>query len=228
MNKLKFALIGKNIAHSQSKNNYQALLGQPIHYDLLDIQSESSLPKISELKEIYWGINITSPYKKSYMDQVELTDSAKKVQAINCLFFKNNQAIATNTDYLAIKDFFQLEHRDKKFSCIILGSGVMANCTKIVLGELGISSRDYARKTHGDITKLDLSGIVCSEQLLVINTCSREYIFNGKLPSGAWFWDFNYNIRQQRDFFQNTPVKYLDGLDLLKTQAIYALKFWEL
>lgn len=228
MNELTFALIGKNISHSKSPQIYQELIGKNITYDVLDIQNEEDLPKVSELQKIYRGINITSPYKKAYLAHAELSDSAKKVEAINCLSFKNNKILAANTDYLAIQDFFLKEHPAKKFHCVILGNGVMANCTKIVLQELGITFQKYTRKTDGDITKLDLSSISKPEPLLVINCCSRDYVFQGKLPSGSWFWDFNYNFQPHQNFFKNSSVQYLDGLTLLKTQAIYALKFWEL
>lgn len=228
MSELKFALIGKNISHSKSKEIYESLLGKNLDYQLIDIERPELLPDLSLFKNQFRGINITSPYKKSYLNQVELTDEAKKVQAINCLYFTAGKIFGTNTDYLGIRDFFKVKNSHVKFHCVILGDGVMANCTKIVLNEFDYKYDQYSRKINGDISKVDLSGIKTDKQILIINCCARDFVFQGKLPSGSWFWDLNYNFTPH----QNSPflksALYLDGIDLLKTQAAYALKFWEL
>lgn len=228
MSDLRLALIGKNISHSRSKIIYESLLNHPIHYDLIDVDNIEDLPPLSQLQKKYHGVNITSPYKKCYAGQIESSDLIKRIGAINCLFFKENIILGTNTDFQAINDFFSVTHTSLKFHCIILGDGVMAKCTKVVLDEIGYTYEQYSRKSHGDITSLDLSGIVSSRKILVINCCSRDYLFQGKLPIYSWFWDFNYDFPFHQKTLPSQCELYVDGFALLKAQATYALKFWEL
>lgn len=228
MSEIRLGLIGKNIGHSKSQMIIEGLINKKIIYDLIDIDRENNLPSLDSLSQKYHGINITSPYKKSYVNDILLTEIAKKIGAINCLNFKNNKIIGTNTDYLAIREFFTKDYISENFHCVILGNGVMADCLIMVLDEIGYTYQQYSRKTHHDITKLNLSDVMSDSKLLVINTCSRDFVFRGEVPSGAWFWDFNYDFVSHQNYLLDRCEFYVDGLSMLKAQALHALKFWEL
>ena len=128
---MKLGLIGKDISHSLSPKIYSELIKDYFSYDLIDHDSEDSLPTLKQLQEDgYSGINITSPYKKSYLNiasegKLTLTDTALKLNAINCLKITSDIIYATNTDYIAIET---LHSSLEKFEDIILlGNGVMAS-----------------------------------------------------------------------------------------------------
>jgi len=70
LNMNKFALVGKDISHSRSPEMYRKLISSDVKYDLLDYQSDLDIPTAVELLSKYDGINITSPYKKNFLNQV--------------------------------------------------------------------------------------------------------------------------------------------------------------
>ena len=225
----KFALVGKNISHSRSPEMYRKLISNAVQYDLLDYQNEEDIPSAAELLSKYDGINITSPYKKHFLNQVELTAIANEIGAINCLKKKNGKLFGENTDYLAIVDILK-EMQDKygEIEVIILGDGVMANVAKTALVNLNLNFKVLSRKQTDDFNQLNLIKHFQMTTALpvVINTCAREFIFNGIIPSTALFWDFNYNFDQHSASIPGKVYKYVDGLEMLEKQAFYAVAFW--
>ena len=229
MNKL--ALVGKDVSHSRSPEMYKKLISINIQYDLLDYQNALEIPSASELFKIYDGINVTSPYKKHFLNQVKLTPIAKKVGAINCLKKHEGKFFGENTDYNAIVEI--LKKMQKKYGdidVIILGDGVMSNVTKLALINLKIKFNVFSRRLTKSFNQLNLIEYYQSSNMLpvIINTCSREYVFNGSIPKNALFWDYNYNFLQHSTFIPDKVYKYVDGLEMLKLQAFYAVAFWSL
>jgi len=62
--------------------------------------------------------------------------------------------------------------------------------------------------------------------VLFINSCSRSFVFNGVLDKSFLFWDYNYNFEPHLESLPARCHRYDDGLELLKHQAIEALRFW--
>jgi shikimate 5-dehydrogenase len=221
---IRLGLIGRNITHSLSPTIYKEILDVPFAYDLIDCQNPKDLPELAQLKNKYLGINITAPYKKYYLNDLKLLE---KFSAINCLSFVRNQIEACNTDILATIEIVRDFTRKYQFSnFIILGDGAMA---EIVAGVFNKSNIDYlqiTRKNHaGNFSELNLSdkrGLS-----FVVNTCSRDYLFNGKLNQETVFWDMNYGMPNS-NFISNQCLSYKDGYELLRKQAIHAALFWGL
>ncbi len=222
----KYALIGKNISHSRSPEMYSRLIHHEFKYELLDFATEENLPSIESLKLKYDGINITAPYKRSYYSDVVLDEAAMKTGAINCIKFKNNEAYATNTDYTAFKRLFFQKNLQEFETIVILGDGAMAEMLKVALTDLGKKYFQYSRKKNGALENLRIQDLH-SGQILIINCCSRNFVFKEKLlePSSL-FYDMNYSNLNQSDIFSNNPQQYYDGLDLLFEQARDAIVFW--
>lgn len=225
----KFALVGKDIAHSRSPEMYRKLISPAVHYDLLDYKNESDIPKASELLSKYDGINITSPYKKHFLSEVELTDSAKNVGAINCLKKGKDKIWGENTDYLAIVDILKdFQTKYGQLEIVILGDGVMSVVAQQALKNLQLSFQLLSRKLTKDFNQLNLNDYFHEKngRPLVINTCAREFVFNGNLPITALFWDFNYNFPPHSSQLPAKTHLYTDGLEMLERQAFYAVAFW--
>lgn len=217
---MKLALIGKNIQHSKSPELYKKLIGPNITYELIDVSDEKKLPTIEELKEHYNGINITSPFKKSYIGKLEVDEAVNDLGAINTISF-TEKVLATNTDYYALQIILS---RFKIFKAILLGNGSMAQLTQKILKQLEIELiAHFYRSKDGEISHLDLTGIN-SSPVLIINSCSRDFIFKGKLPANAVFFDYNYNFSPHH--YLDSTVIYQDGLELLELQAQAAVEFW--
>lgn len=225
----KFALVGKDITHSRSPEIYRKLISPSIEYDLLDYKNASDIPSAKSLLEIYDGINITSPYKKHFIDEIKLTKSASLIGAVNCLKKSGNGILGENTDYLAVVDILkELQMKYSNLDVIILGDGVMSKVAKTALEHLNIECQLFSRKIIPDLTILNLEKYFSAEKgiPLLINTCAREYVFAGSLPKNSVVWDFNYNFPQHSQYFFNKVQNYFDGLEVLERQAFYAVSFW--
>lgn len=222
---LKLALLGKNIQHSKSQLMYEKILNKKINYTLFDFADESKVPSLDVLFHEINGLSITSPYKKVFLDQVKVDAFTKNIGAINCVRKDADGYSATNTDYLAMKDLIKIYYDKMENGVFILGDGAMGRLTEILCNELQISYKSFSRKlnnlSHVAQEVKNLKG-----QVLIINACAREYIFDQKLSQNAVFWDLNYNMPRHLQIFQSQNLTYIDGLSLLELQARYALRFW--
>ncbi len=224
---IKLGLLGSNISHSRSKEMYESLLGEKVDYNLIDIQEPSEIPS---LKNLFLdidleGLSITFPHKKHFLSDVVIEDSfIKSLNAINCIGKDNNKFIATNTDYLAAVCLLQKKYCHQFDKFIILGSGNMATVFEKSFEKLSINFESLNRREHGDLNKVNYEKI-SSGKTLLINCCSRDFIFNPKKEIRGGFWDMNYSFEPHSNL-ESFGLKYFEGVDLLREQAKFALKFW--
>lgn len=224
---IKLGLIGKDISHSKSKAVYEEILNTKIDYTLFDYKSEDDLPTLDELFALVQGISITAPYKKAYSNDVELSGEVADLGIINCIKKEGRKFFATNTDYLAIKDFFNSYENLEDHKIVLLGDGSMATVTKFFLDSKNYDYVQLSRKLTDNFGLLDLTKI-STEKLLVINSCGRGYSYSGPISDSNTFWDFNYGHESHINRFKDSSTRYIDGMDLLKNQAIHALDFWSI
>ena len=194
----RFGLLGKNISHSKSPEIYKEILKFPFIYKLIDCKSIDDVPTLSSLANDFDGINITAPYKQVFLELVKIDSVATRVGAINCIGFKEKNAFATNTDFEAFKYVYLKNKFNEIRKIILLGDGAMANMVSIALQDYGYEYKQFSRKLNGDLNFLDykLMADYNDHKLLVINTCSREFVFNPKLKpnSSTIFFDLNYSF----------------------------------
>lgn len=225
---MKLGLIGKNISHSRSPAIYKKLISANIEYSLIDANSAEALPSVLELKSRFDGINITSPYKRHYVNDVHISDvEVKQLGAINCLSFTAAGVFATNTDLLAVRSILKrFKANYSSLHLIILGRGVMGQLTEIVASGLGLSFVTLERK-NGLTANCDLRPYQQSgSQNLIINACSRDLIFTGELAQSSIFWDYNYNFLPHQNTLPFRVKMYIDGQEMLWLQAQAAVEFW--
>jgi hypothetical protein len=114
-----------------------------------------------------------------------------------------------------------------KMKIVLLGDGVMASVTKLVLQDLGISYVQLSRKQNNNLSGVDVSLFhEVGVQTIIINSCSRDFIFRGSLNGDEIFWDYNYSFSPHEDDLPFRVKSYQDGQQLLKVQALEAIKFW--
>lgn len=231
---IKLALVGKNIQHSRSPEIYKRLLGTNVQYDLLDYENPGLIPSATELMSKYDGINITSPYKKHFLDQVNLSAGTALLDSINCLKKENGKLFGENTDFLAVVDILQKFKKDFGIlDVVVLGDGVMSRVVQVALKKLGIEFKICSRKTEDILDQLNITEIFDKEfndfnQRIVINTCSRDFIFKGQIDKKTIFWDLNYNFTPHLGSLSLKTKQYIDGLEMLELQAAYAISFWSI
>ncbi|MGE3609385.1 MAG: hypothetical protein AB7I27_07345 [Bacteriovoracaceae bacterium] len=228
---MKLALIGYPIKHSLSPSLYQKILGDKLsHYNLIEVENPKEVPRLEDLLLKYDGINITAPYKRFYFDQVKIESKiVMEIGAINTIGFNQNGIYGTNTDILAVEEI--LANYQKSFpnvTLLILGDGVMAKVIVIVANKFKIPFKQFSRRAYGDISDLDLNQYQDSQwQTIVVNCCSRNFEFKGKLNPDFIFWDLNYSFPPHKLVLPDQVKIYQDGEEMLYLQAKAAVHFWQ-
>lgn len=227
----KLGLLGRNISHSKSQEVYQKLLSREIDYNLFDYEKEIEIPSLDFFFEKIEGLSITAPYKRHFLDQVKMGNDIKELGAINCIRKIKDGFEATNTDYLALEEILRryLE-ANENLKVLLLGDGAMAKVLTILFSKMNIEHKQFSRKLTSNFFDIKLTKNLFDypEKVIVMNTCSRSYLFNGEIDSDIEFYDLNYSSPEQENFFIYRENEYIDGIELLEGQARHALKFWNI
>ena len=222
---IKLGLLGKNIKHSKSQEMYEQLLQREIKYSLFDFSHPDEIPPLKNLFSNIQGLSITAPYKKHFFDDVYLSEEAKIVGAINCIKFHNGQYVGYNTDYLAALELVERYGFSKDSNIIVLGNGPVAKMIGLILERSGLSYLKLFRTSEFQINDYNM-GIFNGEAVSIINCVSRGVVFSPDFKGSVInkFWDLNYS--QESLFSSFYKNNYIDGLDLLRLQAKFALNIW--
>ncbi|MCY4523612.1 MAG: hypothetical protein OXB84_02615 [Halobacteriovoraceae bacterium] len=222
---ISLALIGKDISHSKSQYVYEKILKKNIKYSLIDCSNENDIPNLDILFKKFNGISITSPYKNFFFNKVISDKISVLTGSINCLKMDDNISIATNTDYCAIN--LQLEEIFKEYelrNIFILGDGCMSRTTQKVLDEKGFVYTVFSRKKK-NIYSLDSK---LKNNSLIINCCSRNFIYKDNFSKDTVFLDCNYDFSPHQEHLPSKLLRYIDGHRILELQALFSLKFWKI
>ncbi|WPU65527.1 shikimate dehydrogenase family protein [Peredibacter starrii] len=227
---MKLGLLGYPITHSLSPKLYQEILGSKLSsYELFSYERKDLVPALTFFSSKLDGLNITSPYKTHFMNEIKIDSPlVQKIGAVNTLSFTPDGVQGTNTDVIAVQEILTKYQQDwGQLHLLILGSGVMAKMTELVANEQKISWQEFSRKSNGDISHLDLRPhLKPGHQNIVINACSREFVFHGELTQEEVFWDYNYSFLPHQNTLPSRVKTYHDGQEMLFLQAKAAVKFW--
>lgn len=221
---LRLGLIGKNISHSKSESVYKKIIKTKFQYDLLDYTSREDIPLLKNLLQDYQGLSITSPFKTSFNDQIK---DLSHLGIVNCLRLNGEDIEAINTDYQAVQKILFRYLSSGVTNIKILGSGSMSKICQNILSSSNTDFQTYARNEK-NLEKIFESDFKPDFSYLVINTCSREFIFSNSTIERYHFWDMNYGMDSHQKLFSRINVAYADGIEQLELQAKYALSFWNL
>jgi len=234
----RFGLIGHQIAYSKSPKIHQQLakyLNINISYDLLDIKKEA-LKEIPQLlrKQIYHGFNVTKPYKEvliHYCD--ELTEKAKKIKAINTIYYKNQKIIGDNTDYDGFLGLLKQNHLEVKNQKIyILGTGGAAKAIYHVLNDLKAEVKFVSRKKdlknkliidYNELNSVDLKYVINATPIGTYPHIDQMVVSQSFIKDKTVI-DLIYNPLQTK--LMKSAKKGINGLDMLIIQAIKSMSIW--
>lgn len=153
----KFGLLGKKLSHSLSPilhNTFFKTLGIEAEYRLYEInEDEINDFKSYMLENSIDGVNITVPYKKSFLDKLDyISDEAKKIGAINLLYIKDRKFYGDNTDYDGFMYTLKKNQIDVKNNEIaIIGKGGASASVYQVLKDMEAEDiKFYFRKNKFD------------------------------------------------------------------------------
>ncbi len=248
-NNIKFGLIGYSLSHSFSKKYFTKkfrLEKLPYVYELIELQTLSTLPESLKNFPKLQGFNVTIPYKQGilqYLDEID--EDAKVAGAVNTVKISPDGKLkGYNTDIIGFKmsflDFLAENGRstDEIENALILGTGGASNAVEVVLTKLGITSIKVSRKPkENQLSYEDLSKAVIQTNQLIINASPigthpksaespkipYEHITNKHI-----LFDLVYNPEKtvflDKGSRQGAITK--NGLDMLYLQADAAWKIW--
>ena len=143
-----FALIGRTLTHSLSKEYFDAQHFADADYTLCPMPSLNGLRRWVEEKGIC-GFNVTVPYKQAIIPHLDaLSPEAEAIGAVNCVVVDDGRLIGHNTDAPAFRRTLETLLNTKHLtpaSAFILGTGGAAHAVAYALGQLGISYRFVSR-----------------------------------------------------------------------------------
>ncbi|TNF09415.1 MAG: shikimate dehydrogenase [Bacillota bacterium] len=238
---MNLGLLGKNISYSKSPVLHQTIgqfLNIPLSYELFDVEEDAIPTYISMLRSGKLnGLNVTIPYKQLIMSHVdELTPSARKIQAVNCLYKKDGLIIGDNTDYDGFIGCLVRENIDVKNKTVcLLGSGGAAKACYVALTDLGahvlVASR---RKTTIDpLFKhvISYEKINSSQIELFINATPvgtypniHESIIPKEMVQTKTVIDLIYNPPKTR--LLSFAQRGINGISMMIIQAIKSEEIW--
>lgn len=146
---MRAALVGQGILRSLTPAMHMAegrALGLNYRYDLIDTNSDAfrgiALKDIIEIAhgDGLVGLNITHPYKVEVIQHLdELSDSARKLGAVNAVVFQGKKSVGHNTDYSGFLTAFQQELSDApKKQVLLLGAGGAGSAVGFALLDCGV------------------------------------------------------------------------------------------
>lgn len=143
-----FALIGRTLTHSLSKEYFDAQHFADADYTLCPMPSLDGLRRWVEEKGIC-GFNVTVPYKQAIIPHLDaLSPEALSIGAVNCVTLEGGRLVGHNTDAPAFRQSLQTLLHTLHLapdSAFILGTGGAARAVAYALGQLGISYRFVSR-----------------------------------------------------------------------------------
>jgi shikimate dehydrogenase len=228
---MKLGLLGYPLTHSRSPVIYKNLLGNKLSsYELFSYQNTQDIPQLDYFSSRLDGLNITSPYKTHFFNQVVIeSDLVRRIGAVNTLAFSGQGIFGTNTDVLAVEEILtRYQKQFPKLQLVLLGSGVMAEMTKLTALQLKLPLIQYSRKNTADFLNLNLKLLHQRDvQTIIINACSRDYVFHGELSGAEIFLDYNYSFIPHQTSLPSRLMAYHDGQEMLELQAKAAVTFWQ-
>tara|TARA_B100000900_G_scaffold93065_1_gene76335 strand:- start:254 stop:1069 length:816 start_codon:yes stop_codon:yes gene_type:complete len=243
----KYGLLGKNLAHSFSKDFFTQLFEEKnlsAEYDLIELDSSKNLTAfLKEKITVYRGLNVTVPYKEQVMPLLDdIDDEALMIGAVNTIKVnESGRTVGYNTDafgfHQSIKPFLTSHHH----RALILGTGGAAKAVAYILEKIGlevfyISRNPGGTKTfgYGEINK----NMIDSCKLIVNCTPVGMYPHVNKtitfphhyLTNHHLVIDLIYNPEEtlflQKSAEQGSVV--LNGKSMLHQQALKSWKLWSM
>ena len=134
---MEYGCIGERLTHSFSKIIHSKIADY--NYELKEIARDEldAFMKAADFK----AINVTIPYKQAVIPYLyEISDTAKKIGAVNTIVNKEGKLYGYNTDYEGMRALIKRQGADlKNKKVLVLGSGGTSKTAAAVAESLGAS-----------------------------------------------------------------------------------------
>lgn len=239
-----YALVGKNISYSFSRNFFSQKFknegikdSQYINFDIFSVEDFlSEIKKYANLK----GLNVTIPYKEKIIDFLdELDPIAEKIGAVNTIkILKDGKLKGYNTDYdgfwQALKPYLKSFHQ----KALVLGTGGASKAVAFALKENAISFDFVSRNDKKHLSYEQITPSLLNDYHLIVN-CTPL----GTFPDVEAFPPIPYEFLTPKhllfDLIYNPPktqfllkaeqknATIINGYQMLVFQAERAYEIWQ-
>jgi len=227
---MKYALIGKKLGHSFSKDIHNSL---GLDYTLVELAEEEVTEFLK--KGEYDGFNVTIPYKEKVFSAVDvLDDSAKSVGSVNTVTYKNGVSYGYNTDVGGMKYSLNRAGVDLKGKKVLItGSGGTSKTAQALCRAEGAEFAVCSRK--GEINYDNVYEKVPAAEIIINCTPVGMYpdldgriLDIGKFNNLILAADCIYNPLKTALLTdaEERGIKFVNGLPMLVAQAVYAEEIW--
>ncbi len=242
----RFALIGKKLGHSWSKQWFTQKFSNPEWegFEYINLETDS-IAEIRDLVHQYKldGMNITIPYKRSVLPFLDgCTEEVEKIGAVNTIkVLGDGKLVGYNTDVFGFEKSITPLLQSHQNKALILGTGGASQAVKFILQKLNISfqmvSRTNGNENESALTYADITATLISEYTIIINTTPLgmhpnlescpDIPFEG-IEKGHLIFDLVYNPTEtlflKKARLQGAKTK--SGEEMLQLQAERALEIW--
>lgn len=237
-----FALVGRNISYSFSKDYFSKKFKNEFILDAeyvnFDLQTIDDLPeKINENSNLV-GMNVTIPYKKEIIPFLTEIDSiAAQIGAVNVVKKTEKGLIGFNTDYYGFLNSLQPVLKKHHTKALILGTGGASGAVAYALKNLGIAFKFVSRTPKNEqFSYADLSYEIMNNFSIIINcTPSGTYPNTNDSPAIPYqflthkhlLYDLIYNP-EKTTFLKKGEEKGASIINGQKMLVLQAEKSWEI
>ena len=232
---MKFGVIGEHLKHSFSKEIHEKIADYS--YVVKEIEPNKLGSFLTEAD--FCGINVTIPYKEKVIPYLySISDTAKKIGAINTVVNKDGKLYGYNTDYMGMRSLILRNGIDLKGKkALILGNGGTAKTGYHVLSDLGAKevllvgrNPDFCDVLYGDVAKLhsDAEFILNTTPVGMFPKNEGKIIDISLFPKLSGLIDAVYNPLRTNLVLDalEKGIKAEAGLYMLVSQAVYASEFF--
>jgi shikimate dehydrogenase len=241
MNKIRqYGLIGEKLKHSFSPKYFDQKFKKE---NITDAQYR--IYEMEDLSEVFVlfeegisGLNVTIPYKEKVIPLLDkLVGDAKEINAVNTIKPVGNQLHGYNTDTYGFRESVRpfISNMMNK-NALILGTGGASKAVEFVLKEFGFITF-FVSRSKGEYSYDNLMSSGLSDFSIIVNTTPLGMFpnVNNKplLPYNTigpqhLLIDLIYN--PEKTLFleegHNRGAKVLNGLNMLKLQAVMSWQIW--
>ena len=241
-------IIGNPLKQSLSPflhNYWIKKYGLSSYYLPLPIKNTSNI-KQALSKFNFLGLNVTIPYKRSIIFQLDSLDiSAKKIQAVNTILYKNKRLKGFNTDIIGFAKGLFKKKWNKKRPVIVFGAGGAAeaiiyflkleNIKDIIIVNRTKKRADLIIKKYRNIKFTTNFNLNINEAGLIINTSSLGMMGYPELKiklnnvnKEAIVYDIVYNPINTKliNEAKKHKLEYVSGLEMFIEQAKASFEIW--
>ncbi|MFA6458524.1 MAG: shikimate dehydrogenase [Patescibacteria group bacterium] len=240
----KFGILAYPAGHSLSPAMHRAAfreLGIDATYDFFEIPPEQLAEFFKEKVRTHAidGLSVSIPHKVAVIPLLdEIEDSARKIGAVNTVFWRDEKLVGANTDWLGFLQAFDRPIEDKKV--VVLGGGGAARALVFALLEkkcaVTVVTREAwefeaIQKDFGSATDF-ITNLANYNPDILVNTTplGMKGAFEGKsFVDPNWFvshkplvFDIVYNPRETQLLkdARSAGCETIEGLKMLVNQAV--------